>query len=152
MSLAVVSSAWSKEASLTITARQRAMAVRNAERFDWARQEVAGAKRAAAPWLALSDDELWDLIPSQELPRSIHVYSVYGSNRIALCPHCREGIIPFGNYPWRYDVAKRPWKIECPNCHSIFPKNDFGAYYKSALDEHGFFRKGQGDASLLFNP
>jgi len=151
MSLAVVSSAWSKEASLTITARQRATAVRNAERFDWARQEVAEAKRAAAPWLALSDDELWDLIPSQELPRSIHVYSVYGSNRIALCPHCREGIIPFGNYPWRHDVFKRPWKIECPNCHSIFPKNDFGAYYKSALDEHGFFRKGQGDASLLFN-
>lgn len=140
-----------KEASLTITARQRALAVQNAARFEWARAEQEAARKAAAPWLAMSDEELWDLIPSQELPRSIHVFNVAGTNRIALCPKCREGIIPFGNYPWRTYLRKRPWKIECPNCHSIFPGNDFGAYYRSALDEHGFFRKGRGNPALLVN-
>lgn len=152
MVLAGTSLGLAKDASLTITARQRATAVQNAARFAWAKAEQAQAEKAAAPWLALSDEDLWALVPSQELPRSIHVFNVAGTNRIALCPQCREGIIPFGNYPWRTDVARRPWKIECPNCHSIFPKNDFGAYYRSALDVHGDFRKGAGDAALLINP
>src|SRR5207237_4052311 len=104
------------------------------------------AIRAAAPWLAMTDDALWGLVPSQELPRSIHVFNVYGTNKIALCPRCKEGIIPFGNYPWLTDVFKRPWKIECPSCREVYPKNDFGAYYRSALGEHGFFRRGKGDA------
>ncbi len=145
--------AGAKEASITVTARQRANAVRNAGRFEWAKAERAGAEAAAAPWKAMPDEELWAIVPSQELPRSIHVFSVYGTNKIALCPQCREGIIPFGNYPWKVDVAKAPWKIRCPNpkCGGVFPKNDFGAYYLSALDEHGFFRRGKGDAKFLVN-
>lgn len=140
-----------KTASLTLTAAQRANAVRNARRFPWAKAEQEAAIHAAQPWLDRSDETLWNLIASQELPRSIHVYNVYGTNKIALCPNCKTGIIPFGNYPWLTDVFQRPWKIECPNCHAVYPKNDFAAYYRSALDEHGFFRRGKGDARLLFN-
>ncbi|MDH7569586.1 MAG: hypothetical protein QHJ73_08380, partial [Armatimonadota bacterium] len=146
-----LSCAGAKEASLTVTAQERQNAVHNAERFEWARAERDRAVAAAQRWRNLSDDQLWDLIPSQELPRSIHIFNVYGTNRIALCPGCREGIIPYGNYPWRVDVFARPWKIQCPNCKEIYPKNDFGAYYRSALDEHGFFRRGKGDPKLLFN-
>src|SRR5690242_1562041 len=105
-----------KSASLTVTAAQRANAVRNAARYAWAKAEQEAAIQAAQPWLERSDDTLWDLIASQELPRSIHVYSVFGTNKIALCPNCKEGIIPFGNYPWLTEVFARPWKIECPNC------------------------------------
>jgi hypothetical protein len=151
MTIALATGLGAKEASITVTAPQRVQAGRNAERYAWAKAERAGAERAAAAWRAQSDEQLWDAVPSQELPRSIHIFNVAGTNRIALCPQCREGIIPFGNYPWRVDAVKRPWKIECPNCHAIFPKNDFGAYYRSALDEHGFFRKGKGDPSLLVN-
>jgi hypothetical protein len=141
----------SKQASLTVTAGARANAVRNAARFPWAAAERDAAVRSAAPWLVLSDEALWALVPGQELPRSIHVYKVYGTNQTALCPNCKSGIIPSGNYPWLTDVFRRPWKIECPNCHEVYPKNDFGAYYCSALDARGIFRRGKGDARLLFN-
>jgi len=140
-----------KEFSLTLTACQRANAVRNAGRYEWARAEREAAEKAAAPWRAMANEKLWEMVPSQELPRTIHVHNVAFTNKTALCPQCKEGIIPFGNYPWSIDVFARPWKIECPNCHDIFPKNDFGAYYRSALDEHGFFRRAKGDPKLLFN-
>lgn len=143
--------AHAKEASVTVTAQMRANAVRNAERFEWAKAQRDRAVAAAARWLAMTDEQLWDLIPSQELPRSTHIFSVYGTNRTEMCPKCREGMFRRGSYAWRTDVFGRPWKIECPNCHEVFPKNDFGAYYRSALDEQGFFRRGRGDPNLLFN-
>ncbi|HZP80491.1 MAG TPA: hypothetical protein VFB21_02520, partial [Chthonomonadaceae bacterium] len=59
-----------KTASLTLTAAQRANAVRNAARYAWARAEQEAALHAAQPWLDRSDDTLWNLIASQELPRS----------------------------------------------------------------------------------
>src|SRR5262249_8298675 len=90
-----------KQSSLTVTAVQRANAVRNAGRYAWATAERDAAVHAAEPWLRLADEALWALVPSQELPRSIHVSSVYGTNETALCPNCKRGIIPFGNYPWR---------------------------------------------------
>jgi hypothetical protein len=99
----------SKQTSLTVTARARANAVRNAARFPWAAAARDAAVRSAATWLALSDEVLWALVPGQELPRSIHVYKVYGTNQTALCPKCKAGIIPFGNYPWLTDVFQRPW-------------------------------------------
>ena len=34
---------------------------------------------------------------------------------------------------------------------AIYPKNDFGASYQTALDEHGTFRHEMGDRSLLFS-
>ncbi len=140
-----------KRCSITVTAEGRANAVRNAARHEWASAEQKSAIAAAAPYVALSDEALWSLVPGQELPRSIHVYNVLGTDKMPLCPKCGRGIVPFGNYPWKCDALARPWKIECPNCHEVFPKNDFGAYYLSALDEHGFFRKGKGNQRLLFN-
>src|SRR5579862_9461807 len=140
-----------KAASLTITAAERVNAVRNAGRFAWAAAERDAVLEAAEPWRRLDEDTLWQLIPGQELPRSIHVFNVYGTDKFALCPHCREGIIPYGNYPWLTDVFHSPWKIECPCCQEVFPKNDFGAYYRSALDAQGLFRRGQGDPRLLFH-
>lgn len=140
----------SQRESITLSKADRVNAVRNAAKFAWAAAEREAAIAAAEPW-RLDDDTLWDLIPGQELPRSIHVYNVFGTNKIALCPHCRDGIVPFGNYPWITDVFRRPWKIECPHCQESFPKNDFGAYYRSALDAHGMFRRGQGDRRLLFH-
>lgn len=144
-------SASAKESSLTVTAAARANAVRNAARFPWAAAERDAAVRAAGRWLGMSDEALWALVPGQDLPRSIHVYNVLGTNKTPVCPSCKTGIIPFGNYPWLTDVFQRPWKIECPNCRAIFPGNDFGAYYRSALDEHGMFHRGKGDPRLLFN-
>ena len=41
--------------------------------------------------------------------------------------------------------------MSCPHCDERFPKNDFAAFYRTSLDEKGFFRRDRGDRSLLFH-
>ncbi|KYH41530.1 MAG: heparinase [Candidatus Bathyarchaeota archaeon B26-2] len=139
-----------KKCSRTVTAAMRATAVANAKRFEWAKRERDAIVKRAAPILKMSDKHLWELVPSQELPRTVHVQLLRGNNRVSSCPNCGP-ILKYGNYPWICNVESMPWKIKCPNCHEVYPKNDFGAYYRSALDRHGFFRRGAGDPRLLFN-
>jgi hypothetical protein len=140
-----------KTGSVTVTAKMRGNAQANIAKYPWAKKERDAAVKSAQRWLDTPDADLWTLVTPQSLPRTIHTTLIRGTNRVALCPKCREGIVPFGNYPWRKDAVKRPWKLECPNCHEIFPKNDFWGYYLSALDEHGMFQPGKGDPKLLFN-
>ncbi|WP_158560463.1 heparinase II/III domain-containing protein [Paenibacillus contaminans] len=64
---------------------------------------------------------------------------------------CKKEIDRFGNYPWKGDPLEQPWKLTCPSCQSIFPSNDFGSYYKSGIDENGFFNPEAADRSLLKN-
>lgn len=125
-----------------MTAEMRANAVANAKTQAWAARAQKAAIAAAQRWAGKSDDELWDLVTTQELPRDIH------TNKEAGCPKCGTGITPYGNYPWR---VAGDWKLKCPNCGAVFPKNDFWAFYKSALDEHGAFHRELGDKALLVN-
>ena len=134
-----------KECSRFVTAEMRVNALANVEKYAWAAKAQKAAIAAAAPWVKLSDDELWDLVPSQELPRDPHTNPIVG------CPDCGKGIVPYGGYPWKSDFWEKPWKLTCPNCGEVYPKNDFHAFYKTALDEHGMFRRKLGDRSLLFN-
>jgi len=140
-----ISEVHAKQHSRFVTAQMRANALANIEKYDWAASQQKDAIAQAAPYLALSDDELWEMVTSQELPRDIH------TNKEVGCPNCGEGIRPYGNYPWKYDYWNQPWKLTCPNCGEVYPKNDFYAFYKTALDEHGMFRRELGDRSLLFN-
>ncbi len=152
MSMALLpTAAEAKSGSITITAAMRATAQANAARYPWARKIRDAAVKAAQPWLERSDEELWRMVTPQSLPRTIHTTLIRGTNRTALCPKCGDGIVPFGNYPWKNDAKRQPWKLRCPNCQEVFPKNDFWAYYLSALDKHGKFQPGQGDRKLLFN-
>jgi len=134
-----------KQCSRFVTAQMRANAVANAGKLEWAATEQRNAVAAADRWASMTDEQLWAIVPSQELPRDIHVSQAIG------CPNCGKAIDKFGNYPWTVDFWNRPWTIQCPNCKSIYPKNDFYAFYKTALDEHGMFRHELGDRSLLFN-
>ncbi len=130
---------------------------RNVERHDWAAAERDRALRNARPWLALSLDELWRMVPGQDLPRAIDVTM---TRRPGGLPPIQKGCLGcglevnkrFGAYPWLVDVAARPWKIECPNCKAVFPTNDFAAYYASGIDGRGLFSPALADRSLLFNP
>ncbi|HBN83256.1 MAG TPA: hypothetical protein DDZ89_05375, partial [Clostridiales bacterium] len=56
-----------------------------------------------------------------------------------------------GRWPYIADVKNQPWKIQCPSCNSLFPSNDFGAYYQSGLDERGEFQPSKANRSLLVN-
>jgi len=125
----------------------------NVARYDWAARQRDGVVAGAQRWLKMSDEELWRLIPCQNLPRCIDVTMTTrkGGNFRMGCLVCGDKIFKFGNYPYKVDPLGRPWKIQCPSCGTIFPTNDFGKFYESAIDEHGCFDRDKGDKSLLFN-
>jgi len=140
-----------KTGSVTVTAKMRANAQANIEKHDWAKRIQRGAVKAAEQVLMIPDRELWLMVTPQTLPRTCHTTRIRYTNRTAMCPNCGDKIIPFGNYPWRLDCFRKPWKLTCPVCKEVYPKNDFWAYYLSALDERGIFQPGKGDPKLLFN-
>ncbi len=142
------SAAQAKEMSRMVTAEMRRNALANVQRYDWAKAQQQAAIAAAAPWMKVSDDGLWRFVTSQELPRACYIAAgiLYEGKKDA-CPKCGKPL----SYAAKTDFWKQDWKITCPGCGEKYPKNDFAAYYKSALDAHGFFRRGKGDAALLVN-
>lgn len=89
----------------------------------------------AQPYLELSLDRLWGSVTSQKIPRSL---ALTNPQTIG-CPVCGKAVAPFGNYPYEIDSINQPWKITCPSCKTVFPTNDFQAYYEGGLDPNGFF-------------
>lgn len=96
----------------------------------------------AAPWLHMSDDQLWNLVFSSSIKRAYHVLSD------GYCPSCRCEVPLFN---WIIDVWNRPYKVQCPGCKEFFPKNDFYAFYQSGIDKNGQFNYDIADRSLLIN-
>ena len=123
-----------KTASTIYTPERVANARRNIERYEWAKKMKERTVTEADRFAALSDDWLWNLPTPQSIPRGIHV------NRQMGCPKCGHAIDKFGNYPWKADVFGNPWKVVCPNCAEVFPKNDFSRFYESGKDSNGVFR------------
>lgn len=122
-----------------------AAARQNVRRYGWAAklrdEAVAKAERSLAAGL----DALWEAVPAQSIPRS------YGVNQVLGSPITGREVDRFGNYPYKADPFANPWKIVDPSSGYTFPTNDFDAYYRSGLDEHGVFRAELADRSLLVN-
>ena len=133
-----------KQRCVLYTPEEVDQARRNIARCDWAKAERDAAVATCAPWMARSDEDIWQLVTGQSIPRGIHVNSDLG------CVSCGRDVYAFGNYPWNVSLA-RPWKLECPSCGAVWPKNDFEAFYKSGLGTGGVFDRGLADDSLLFN-
>lgn len=121
-----------------LVARARA----NAHEHAWAAEIRNSLVAAARPWKEMSDDELWDLIFGNTLRRAWQVWSD------GHCPACKN---PVPMYEWVPDALKRPWKMRCPQCKELFPKNDFAKFYRSGLDVQNVFDPKRADRSLLFN-
>ncbi|MDZ4859170.1 MAG: heparinase II/III family protein [Candidatus Hydrogenedentes bacterium] len=124
--------------STEILARARA----NAEAHDWARAIRDDVVKRAEPWMGFSDDALWDMMMGPNIPRTWHVWSD------GYCPSCKADV---RMYEWVADPFAHPWKLKCPKCSELFPKNDFEKYHRSGFDEHGVFQPGLADKALLFN-
>ena len=114
----------------------------NVAHYPWAAQIQQQIISNAQPWLKLSDEELWNLIFGNTITRSWMVWSN------GYCPACKQGV-PM--YSWEIDAMARPWKVRCPHCKELFPKNDFCQFYRSGLDERGVFDPKRADRKLLFN-
>lgn len=100
------------------------------------------AVEVAAPWRALSCEQLWDWVFSHRLPRSWMVWSD------GTCPACGDDVTM---YDWRIEPFAHPWKLACPHCDQRFPTNDAAAFHRSGLDETGLFDPERADRSLLVN-
>ncbi len=114
----------------------------NAAAHPWAAAMQKEMIDGAAPWLAMADDDLWKLVFGATIRRSWMVWSD------GFCPACKKDV---KMYAWEMDPWEIPWKTRCPLCKELFPKNDFFAFYRSGLDEHGVFQPSRADRSLLFN-
>ncbi len=97
---------------------------------------------AAKPWLAYTDEQLWEMMFGNTIKRSWMVWSN------GYCPACRKGV-PM--YTWVMDPHQHRWKVRCPHCREQFPKNDFERFYRSGLDSHHVFDPQRADRSLLYN-
>lgn len=139
-----------KTASHIVTAEMRANALANVERYEWAKAQQERAINAARKYAEMLDEELWRMVPSQWVPRTAGIHTTAG------CPNCGEELftVVAASIPDRYSYnhQARPWKLQCRNCQTAFPSNDYGAYYESGLDDRGEFDPDRADAALLFNP
>ncbi|OYN89018.1 hypothetical protein CGZ91_12150 [Parenemella sanctibonifatiensis] len=124
-----------KTRSTIHTDEKRANAATNIANLAWAAGMRDAAVADAKTWLDLGPEKLWDLVPSQQIPRS---YAKRSVEKLG-CLNCGEAVHAFGNYPYTADPINDPWKITCPNCSMRFPTNDFAAYYQGGLDENGLF-------------
>lgn len=135
-----------KQSNLYYTVEKRKNALRNVERYSWAREQRDAACAAADGYLKLGLEAIWELVTTQPLPRSIHVHRELGS------PVSGTALFKqFGHYGWQADALKRPWKVVDPVSGYVFPTNDFASFYASALDEQGVFRRERGDRRYLRN-
>ena len=139
---AAATTACAKEAGVFYPASLVERAKANIAKYPWAAEQQKLIVEAAAPWMKMSDDELWELMFGNTIKRSWMVWSN------GHCPACKKGV-PM--YAWEIDALGQPWKVRCPQCKEFFPKNDFGKFYRSGLDEHGVFDTKLADRSLLFN-
>jgi len=83
------------------------------------------AVAAAAYWVAMSDQQLHDLLPDARVPRDIDV-------SIAGCPRHGTTVYQYGAYPWILD-REHPFRITCPIGGETYPSNDFEAYYRDGM-------------------
>ena len=67
------------------------------------------------------------LITPPEVPRAFDVHREG-------CPVCGDKIKKHGMYSWIIDEAK-PFKLQCPECKTVFPDNDYAAYLQSGLKD-----------------
>ena len=131
-----------KKASVLYSKEMLETARINSEKYSWAADIKSSIISRAEPWLKYNDDELWSLMFSNTISRSWMVWSD------GFCPACKNDV---RMYSWKMNALERPWKVQCPVCSEEFPKNDFQAFYRSGLNEHGVFIPSWADRSLLYN-
>ncbi len=134
-----------KTAPTVYTTERVAAARANVAAYAWAQQLRDTAVSTASRLLGMGDEWIWSVVTTQGLPRSYAVNQLLGS------PITGTEIYQYGQYPWLADPYARPWKLVDPSSDYVFPTNDFLAFYRSGLDEHGNFDRSRGDAQYLVN-
>jgi len=126
-----------KTRSSYYTEERRRIARENYDTYEWAKRSV-DATLSVADKLVGREEEFWNMVTTQELPRNIRVGYRYDPNH-HICRYCGVDIVSMmgSNYAFTYNVEKNPWKIQCPACSRYFPSNDFESFYKTGIDANG---------------
>ncbi|MFC6800060.1 hypothetical protein [Haladaptatus sp. DYSN1] len=160
------------KAQSTLYSDDRVKAARNnVAQFSWARSRRDSAVEDAEDYLAVfnTDEALWSLVTTQDVPRSTHVTppppdtplnDAHISERVTDALWGTSTI----RSPWelvdstsevqREDLffpGKSAWELIEPATGRTFPTNDFQTYYDSGVDEFGNFDATLADESLLKN-
>ncbi|NOZ19759.1 MAG: hypothetical protein GXP25_01585 [Planctomycetes bacterium] len=115
-------------------------------RKGWTKEAQEKVRAKWRRYLDTSDDDLWAMLPGPKVYRSM------GVNRTEGCPKCGKAAYKAGGlWPFKCDMWKKPWKVTCPSCGEVFPKNDFAAFYRSGLGRDRLFDPDRADRKLLFN-
>jgi len=103
-----------------------AQARENIKKYPRAKALLEEIQKAADYWVGWKDEDLVALITDSRVPRAFDVTS-------GGCPVCgNKAHEKFGTYPWIVD-PKAPFKIKCPVDGTVFPTNDYEAYYRSGF-------------------
>ena len=126
-----------KTRSTFYTEAKRKNVEKNAKTYVWANNEVKMYTSLADKYVG-QEEFLWNLITTQELPRSIRVGYRYDPKH-NICRYCGADIVAMTgtNYAFKYDVDANPWKVQCPACTRYFPSNDFEKFYRSGINSYG---------------
>lgn len=129
----------SKTTSTFYTDERRANILNNIDNYSWAKSQQDTAVSNAEKYVKLDDEQLWKIVTSQSVSRSLGIATRYKlTNKPSPDPD-DDGISNHGNYPWIIDPIENPWKIKSPVTGRMFPTNDFEQFYESGIDEYGMF-------------
>ncbi len=100
----------------------------------------------AERWLQTPDEEIYNIIPGPSVPRTCLMVlgSQEGGGIGKGCPVCGTDIYEgrSGFYPWKFgDLdSDHAWKVQCPNCETWFPSNDWqnGDMHSGPFPDDGF--------------
>lgn len=88
----------------------------------------AGGNGPAEAWVNLSDEFLWNIMPSTRYQRCTDVgNNPYRAPKIGCPVHGAKIYEKDAYYPWIIDCVKAPYKIKCPIGGETYPSNDFAA-------------------------
>ncbi|MBQ9986346.1 MAG: S-layer homology domain-containing protein [Oscillospiraceae bacterium] len=120
------------------TLHERENAIRNAKKYDWVKAEVKSVT-AAADEILQNIDWIYDNVVFEGLPRYYHVGHKYDPQKF-FCRYCGCNIgLKYGSYAWAMNPMEYEWKIQCPDCKSYFPSNDFKSFYQLGITDSGAF-------------
>ncbi|MBQ9984866.1 MAG: Ig-like domain-containing protein, partial [Oscillospiraceae bacterium] len=119
------------------TEERIAAAQENVKKYDWAKALRDEAVRAADKYIGL-DNELWNLIPGEGIPRGYGV-GYRDDPEKYLCRYCNEDIDLISGGVYTIDAINDPWKIQCPKCKRRFPSNDFAKLYELGKNDKGVY-------------
>lgn len=114
------------------TPERIALARENVGRYAAAQRIAEGILAAADRWADCSEEFIRERMPDGRVPRAFAVNYMTG------CPVHGAAALRGGGYGtahWSVEVFHDPWKVTCRIGGESYPSNDFGAFYRSGLQD-----------------